>query len=263
MNERDVLKAPDVGLVASAAAVPTATRTGVTFLVAHGAWQAGWAWKKMHPLLNAAGHRLITPTYTGLGEREHLASPSNDLETHIQDMLAVIKYEDLRDVVLIGHSYGGIVATAVADRVPDRIAQLIYLDAFVLKDGQAPVDLNPAVRQHMQERAKAGDGWRVPPNPIPADTSDVDARWIAERRLPQSIKCFETPLRLQNGETTLPRSYIYCTRIAPGDPFRPFAERAKSDSSWRYYEIDASHSPHITAPEALAALLQTIAIGRQ
>jgi pimeloyl-ACP methyl ester carboxylesterase len=238
----------------------------VTFLVAHGAWQAGWAWKKMHPLMNAAGHRLITPTFTGLGEREHLASPANDLETHIKDVLAVVRYEDLRDIVLIGHSYGGAVATAVADRARDRIAQLIYLDAFVPGDGQALVDLGPpAVRQRMQESAKAGDGWRVPPNPTPPDTSESDAKWIAERRLPQSIKCFEMPLQLQNGEITLPRSYIYCTRIPPGDPFNPFAERAKSDggrSGWRYYEIDASHSPHITAPEALAALLQTIAVGQ-
>src|SRR5256885_4801994 len=93
-----------------------AASASITLLVAHGAWSAGWAWKKMHPLMSAAGHRLLTPTYTGLGDREHLANPSNDLETHIQDVLAVIKYEDLRNVVLIGHSYGGIVATGVADR---------------------------------------------------------------------------------------------------------------------------------------------------
>jgi pimeloyl-ACP methyl ester carboxylesterase len=96
-----------------------------TFLVAHGAWSAGWAWKKMHPLMSAAGYRLLTPTYTGLGEREHLANQSNDLETHIQDLLSVIRYEELRDIVLIGHSYGGMVATGVADRARDRIAQLI------------------------------------------------------------------------------------------------------------------------------------------
>jgi pimeloyl-ACP methyl ester carboxylesterase len=232
---------------------------GATFLVAHGAWSAGWSWKKMHPLMSAAGHRLITPTYTGLGEREHLANPSNDLETHIQDVLAVMKYEDLRSVVLIGHSYGGMVATGVADRASDRIAQLIYLDAFVPRDGQALVDLNPpAVRRHMQESAKASDGWRVPPNPIPPDTSEADAAWIRDRRLPQSIKCFETPLRLRDANLTLPRSYIYCTRIALADPFRSFAERAKSEPGWRYYEIDASHSPHVTAPEALATLLLTI-----
>ena len=142
-----------------------------TFLVCHGAWSAGWAWKKMHPLMSKAGHRLITPTYTGLGERAHLANPSIDLETHIEDMLNVIKYEDLHDFVLIGHSYGGMVATGVADRARDRITQMIYIDAFVPKDGQSLLDLNEAARPHMQALAKTGDGYRVPPNPSPPDTS--------------------------------------------------------------------------------------------
>jgi pimeloyl-ACP methyl ester carboxylesterase len=253
-----------VGVAASTVVAPMNAQSRVTtFLVAHGAWSAGWAWKKMHPLISAAGHRLFTPTYTGLGEREHLANPSNDLDTHIQDMLAVIKYEDLRDVVLIGHSYGGMVATGVADRARDRIAQLIYLDAFVPRDGQALFDLiSPIARRGMQENAKAGDGWRVPPNPITPDTSEADAKWLAERRLPQSIKCFEAPVRLRDTEITLPRSYIYCTRVTPADSFRPFAERAKSERGWRYYEIDASHSPHVTAPETLAALLEVIVAKR-
>ena len=93
-----------------------------TFLVCHGAWSAGWAWKKMHPLMQAAGHRLVTPTYTGLGERAHLANPSIDLNSHVEDMLTVIKYEDLRDIVLVGHSYGGMVATGVADRARDKVS---------------------------------------------------------------------------------------------------------------------------------------------
>jgi pimeloyl-ACP methyl ester carboxylesterase len=263
MQRRDFLKAVGVGGVASTAAASAIAQSQVTFLVAHGAWGAGWAWKKMHPLMSTAGHRLITPTYTGLGEREHLANPSNDLETHIQDVLGVIKYEDLRNVVLIGHSYGGMVATAVADRARERIAQLIYLDAFVPRNGQALMDLlPPQARQQMQERVKTGDGWRVPPNPTPPDTSEADANWIAERRLSQSFKCFEMPVQLSGADIMLPRSYIYCRRIAPGDPFRPFAERAKNEAGWRYYEIDASHSPHVTAPEALAALLQTIVTER-
>src|SRR5262249_22597162 len=115
MKRRDFLKAASVGVTASTIAAPAVAQShSATFLVAHGAWSAGWAWKKMHPLMSAAGYRLFTPTYTGLGEREHLASPSNDLETHVQDVLGVIKYEDLHDVVLIGHSYGGMVATGVA-----------------------------------------------------------------------------------------------------------------------------------------------------
>jgi pimeloyl-ACP methyl ester carboxylesterase len=124
------------------------------FLVCHGAWSAGWAWKKMH--------RLVTPSYTGLGERAHLAHPGIDLDAHVEDMLNVIKYEDLRDVVLIGHSYGGMVATGVADRARDKIKQLIYIDAFVPNDGQSLLDLYEADRPRMQELLKSGDGWRVP-----------------------------------------------------------------------------------------------------
>ena len=106
----------------------------------------GRAWRKMHVLMQAAGHRLLTPTYTGLGERWHLANPSIDLETHIQDILNVIQYEDLRDIVLVGHSYGGMVATGVADRARDSIAQVIYLDAFVPGDGQSLFDLSEPAR---------------------------------------------------------------------------------------------------------------------
>jgi pimeloyl-ACP methyl ester carboxylesterase len=231
---------------------------GATFLVCHGAWSAGWAWKKMHPLMSAAGHRLVTPTYTGLGERAHLANPSIDLETHIQDILNVIRYEDLRDIVLIGHSYGGMVATGVADRARDRIKQLIYIDAFVPDDGQSLLDLNEPARQRMQELAKTGDGWRVPPNPTPSDTPQADVEWLTERRVDMPIKCFETKLKLQGGKLILPRTYIYATRITPADAFGPFARRAKSEAGWRYHEIDASHSPNVTAPEALMRLLQKI-----
>ena len=115
-------------------------------VLAHGAWSAAWAWKKVRPLITAAGHQFFTPTYTGLGERAHLASPSNDLETHIQDVLGVLQFEDLCEVILIGHSYGGMVATGVADRARDRIARLIYLDAFfvVLPHGQTLIDLLPS-----------------------------------------------------------------------------------------------------------------------
>jgi pimeloyl-ACP methyl ester carboxylesterase len=231
---------------------------GKTFLVCHGAWGAGWAWKKMHPLMQAAGHRLVTPSFTGLGERVHLANPSIDLETHIQDILNVIQYEDLRDIVLLGHSYGGMVATGVADRARDRIAQLIYLDAFVPKDGQSLLDLNEPARQRMQDAARAGDGWRVPPLPTPLDTTAADLEWLSTRRVDMPIKCFEEKLKLEHGELLLPRSYIYATRISAADTFGQFSRRLRSEPGWSYHEIDASHSPAVTAPEVLMKLLEKI-----
>jgi pimeloyl-ACP methyl ester carboxylesterase len=231
-----------------------AAPASVTFVVSHGAWSSGWAWKKMHPLMTARGHRLVTPSYTGLGERAHLASPQVDLETHITDVVNVLVYEDLRDVVLVGHSYGGMVATGVADRARDRITRLIYLDAFVPGDGQSLFDLTGSGEQ---SRAAAVDGWRVPPNPSPPDTPREDLDWIAARRLHQPIGTLEQPVALTQGPLTLPRHYILCTK---SDAFRRYADEARA-SGWPVYEIDASHNPHITIPEELAALLEQIVRG--
>lgn len=234
-----------------------------TFLVAHGAWSAGWCWKKMRPLLSKLGHELVTPTYTGIGERVHLAHPDVGLETHISDILGVLQFEDLRNIVLIGHSYGGMVATAVADRAPERLAHLVYLDAFVPRDGQSLFDLHPEdIRAAMREAAqRAGDGWQVPPNPLPPDTGETDLAWIMPRRVMQPIKSFEEPVRLSGAAERVPTTYIYCTRTGPVDIFKPFARLANSRPGWRYMEIEASHSPHITAPETLADLLHDISRG--
>jgi pimeloyl-ACP methyl ester carboxylesterase len=231
-----------------------------TFVVAHGAWGAGWVWKKMHPLMSARGHRLITPTLTGLGERAHLARPDIDLDTHIADILGVLQFEDLTGVNLIGHSYGGMVVTGVADRSRKRIAQLIYLDAFVPNDGESAFDLLPeATRAQRQAGASGGaDGWRMPPGPMPPDTSPADRAWCEPLRVAQPVKTFEQKLKLQGGALTLPRHYIYCTRNPPDDRFRRFYESAKRDG-WGVHEIDASHNPHVTCPEVLADLLSRIA----
>ena len=235
-----------------------------TFLVAHGAWSAGWSWKKMKPLLQDLGHDLITPTYTGVGERVHLAGPDIGLETHIADILGVLEFEDLQDIFLIGHSYGGMVATGVADRAPDRVAHLIYLDAFVPRDGQSLSDLQPAeIRAKMKEGVQtSGDGWRVPPNPLPPDTSEADVEWITPRRVMQPLKTLEEPIHLTGAGERLPKTYITCMKPSPGNMFQQFARRAKNEPGWHYMEIDSTHSPHITVPEVLATLFDNIATGR-
>jgi len=191
----------------------------------------------------------------------HWASPHVDLETHIADMLGVLQFEDLRDVVLIGHSYGGMVATGVADRAPERLAQLVYLDAFVPRDGQCLFDLVGAeTRARIREAARTvGDGWRTPPNPVPLDTCEEDVAWITPRRVMQPLRTSEQPVHLTGAGERLPKAYIYCTRPRPADVLRQFAQRARTETGWRYFEMDASHSPHITAPESLATLLDHIA----
>ena len=232
-----------------------------TFVIAHGAWSGSWVWKRMRPLMQRKGHELYTPCYTGLGERAHLARPEIDLETHIADVLGVLRCEELHGIILVGHSYGGMVATAVADRAPERLAQLVYLDAFVPRDGQCLFDLLPAeTRARMREAARTvGDGWRTPPSPVPPDTSEEDVAWVTPRRVMQPLRTLEQPVHLTGAGERLPKAYIYCTRARPGDVFRQFAERARTETDWRYFEIDASHNVHITAPEALATLLDRIA----
>src|ERR1700680_870442 len=166
-----------------------------TFVVSHGAWSAGWAWKKMHPLMMARGHHLLTPSHTGLGERAHLARPDVDLDTHIADILGVIEMEDLREVTLIGHSYGGMVATGVAARARDRIAKLVYVDAFAPKDGDSVLSLTPEREKPLRDAgAKMGAGWLIPPNPMPPDTADEDRAWAEPRRKRQPLKTFEQKL---------------------------------------------------------------------
>jgi pimeloyl-ACP methyl ester carboxylesterase len=230
-----------------------------TFLVAHGAWSSAWAWKKMRPLMRAAGHALWTPTYTGLGERAHLGHAEVSLDTHVKDVVALLEMEDLNDVILIGHSYGGMVATGVADRARARVAKLVYLDAFAPQDGEAVFDLIPpqAAEQMRAGAAASASGFGIPANPMPPDTSPEDQAWAAPRRLPQPVKAFSTKLQL-SAEPSVPRTYIYCKRIGPHDTFAPFLARAKREG-WRTYEIDASHNPHITCPQALFALLTEIA----
>jgi len=225
-----------------------------TYLICHGAWSAGWAWKKMRPLLRAAGHEVFTPSYTGLGERAHLAHPLVDLETHIADILAVIDCEDLRDILLVGHSYGGMVATGVADRVPGRIKHLCYLDAFVPADGQS---LNDLVGRAPPAAPLAG--WLIPPNPSAPDTAPEDLDWTGPRRRHQPARCFGQALRLTHAVPPFPRTYIHCTRKEGPDVFAQFAMRFRDDPAWRFHAMDASHSPNITAPEALATLLLGLA----
>jgi len=223
-----------------------------TYLICHGAWSGGWSWRRIRTLLRDAGHEVFTPTYTGLGERAHLTHAMVDLDTHIQDILAVIEYEALSDFILVGHSYGGMVVTGVADRVPRHVRHLVYLDAFVPADGQSLNDLTG------QER-EAVEGWLLPPNPPAPDTAAADLAWTLPRRRHQPARCFSQKLRIAHATPAFPRSYIHCVKKDGPDVFRQFADRFRDDPDWRFQEMNASHSPNITDPQALADVLLAIA----
>ncbi|MGC1467347.1 MAG: alpha/beta hydrolase [Pseudolabrys sp.] len=229
-----------------------------TFVVAHGAWSAGWGWKKMRPLMAARRHAFFVPTLTGVGDRSHLAHADIDLDTHVADVCGVLQFEDLSDVILIGHSYGGMVATGVADRARDRVAKLVYIDAFAPTSGESAFDLLPASVRDQRKDNASGD-WRMPPGPMPPDTPAADRAWAGPKRVPQPIKTFEQKLVLTS-EPPQPRHYIYCRRCSADDRFRRFYDRGKSEG-WKTYEIDSSHNPHITCPDVLMEMIEEIARG--
>jgi pimeloyl-ACP methyl ester carboxylesterase len=241
-----------------------------TFVLVHGAWHGGWCWRRLTPLLRAApaasgypvGHEVYVPTLTGLGERAHLLTPAVDLDTHTQDVLGVLEYEELQDVILVGHSYGGMVITAVAERAAERLAHLVYLDAFVPQDGQCLLDLFPVEAQAQTlARARAeGDGWRLPPQQEEEPfgvTDPADAQWLRSKLSPHPVKTFQQPVGQRNPEAaSLPRTFINCTATGW---FEEFAERARSEPGSHYRELPTGHDAMITAPTDLAQLLRELA----
>jgi len=204
---------------------------------------------------------VFTPTLSGLGERVNRAARDIDLETHIQDVVNVLEYEDLRGVVLVGHSYAGIVAKGVADRVPGRLTRVVYLDAFVPQDGQSLFDLVPPEGRLplVQDAQARGDGWLLPApppdHPFLGVTDPDDVRWMIPRLTAQPLQTFMDPVHLAGTGAALPRTYIWCTRFGAPSPFAPFAARLRNDPSWRFRELASEHDAMITVPRELAQLL--------
>ena len=236
-----------------------------TFVIVPGAFGGGWEWREVGSLLRARGHEVFTPSLTGHAERVHLATPETGLETHIQDILNVLRYEELQEVVLVGQSYGGMVITGVADRVPERLKHLVYLDALVPEDGQSTFDLLPSgLRPRFEAAAQAsGDGWRVPPPPFEDDPRI--AAFARGRYVPAPLRMFSEPIRLTRpADNRLRRTYIWCTEDEAGlegfaEVTRPFAQRAQHDPGWRFHHLTAIHDAFIDAPETVAELLDDAA----
>lgn len=211
--------------------------------------------KKVATQLRQAGHEVFTPTYTGLGERSHLLNRAIDLETHILDVLQVLKYEDLTDVLLVGKSYSGMIITAVADRMPERIKHLVYLDAAVPRDGQCLLDLMGAdIMAGLSEFVQAhGDGWLLLANPT------VDPRLTSHpwKTITQPVQLTDNPEAKR-----ILRSYIYCTAKEPQDISNIMTQRgaalAKMEG-WNYFEIATGHEPELEKPEEVATILLALA----
>lgn len=224
-----------------------------TYVLVHGAWRGSWIWKRVRRLLQAQGHEVFTTTHTGVADRSHLSAPSVNLDTHITDVANLLRWEELSDVILVGHSYGGCVISGVADRVPERIAALVYLDAFVLENGECLNDKIPQdVRSERIAQAKeVGAGWNLPP--ISAEEFNVnpkDRDWVNRQSTWQSLACFEQPLKLTGAINQIKNvTYIWASDWSPS-PFPQFYEKAKA-KGWKTVAIDCGHDVMLDRPEEL------------
>jgi len=207
-------------------------------------------WARLARILRTQDHEVFNPSMTGIGERAHLASAGVNLTTHVDDVLGTIEYERLSDFVLVGHSYGGMVVTAVADRVADRIRSLVYLDAFIPKDGQSLLDL---ARPEMRDKILALQGWQVPPPPPQGMTDKEHVAWIEGRRNAQPVGTFKEKVSVK-GNYRGKKTYIFCSGYSP-TTFAPFGAATRADKSWQYHELPTHHYPQISMPRELAALL--------
>jgi pimeloyl-ACP methyl ester carboxylesterase len=218
-----------------------------TFVLVHGAWFGGWSWKKIAPRLRAAGHEVYTPTLTGLGERSHLFTPEVDLDTHIKDVAAVLEFEDLTDVVLVGHSYAGMVIAGMAQKAAPRLAELVYMDAFFPEDAKSVNDYSPKPHPSVDGRVKPLD-----PRVAFGITDERDIAWMAQRLRDQPAKTLSQPVRL-SAATSVRQTYIQChSRRAY---FYEAAGRATRQGLRLVEMASAGHLPMVTMPNELVSSL--------
>jgi pimeloyl-ACP methyl ester carboxylesterase len=226
-----------------------------TFVLVHGAWHGGWCWDLVRPQLEAAGHRVTTPTLSGLGERCHLASRAVNLDTHIADVLNHIAYEDLADVVLVAHSYAGFVAYGVADRNAAAIGRLVLLDAFIPRDGETMAD--HIAGRGDEYRAAGGEDpdWLAPAPPIGVlGVSEEDAAWAEPRLTPQPVQTYLQPASVGPGmEWIASKLYISCT--SPSLATLDESKRRVAEAGWPTADLACGHDAMIAAPDELVRLL--------
>jgi pimeloyl-ACP methyl ester carboxylesterase len=229
-----------------------------TFVLVHGAWHGGWCWRDVVPHLTAQGHRVFCPTLTGLGERAHLLSKAVNLSTHVADVVAVLEAEELSDVILVGHSYAGMVISGVAARAKARLRQLVYLDSAVIEDGEAwSTAHTPQVQAERRRLAESTGGLAlpVPKAEVFGLLEPKQIEWVQRRLTPHPFAPYDEKMHwggpVGNG---LPKVYIDCV-----DPvyagLNPVKERLRGKPGWPFIELKTGHDAMVSAPKETAQLL--------
>ena len=236
-----------------------------TYVLVHGGAHGGWCYGPVARILRSAGQEVYAPTLTGLGDRSHLLRPGIDLDTHVADIVAVLRYEDLRDVILVGHSYGGMVITGVADRAPDRVGHLVYLDAATPVNGQSLVDIAGPLMRAARAQGRVVDGVELVLFPgteaLPnyGVTEPDMVAWLTDRLTPHPWKCFTQPLVLTNEAAlwAIPQSVICCTSLLRARGDGPRMSHARE--AGRVWDIDTGHDLMLTEPDWVADRLLALA----
>jgi pimeloyl-ACP methyl ester carboxylesterase len=242
------------GTVGSAQAQTSAK----TFVLVHGAWHGGWCWRRVSDLLEKRGHKVFTPTMTGLGERSHLLDPKINLGTHVTDIVNVIKWEGLKDIVLVGHSYGGAVVSGVAEQMHGSIASFVFLDAFAPESGESVASLTTR-RDAIEQLAQKGE---TSMKPVPAaafQVNEKDRAWVDRMCTPHPLATLTEKVTVAGGHDRIAkRAYIRATGY-PSVPFDAAREKVKAATGWRIYEVPCGHDVMVDMPDRLTEILLEVA----
>jgi pimeloyl-ACP methyl ester carboxylesterase len=262
-TRRVVLGGMGVGLMsmvdATNAQVQTQTNAK-TFVLVHGAWHGGWCWRRVSDLLERRGHKVFTPTMTGLGERSHLIDPKVNLATHVTDIVNVIKWEGLGDIVLVGHSYGGAIISGVAEQVGDTIGSLVFLDAFVPENGDSlATKASQPVREAIAALVEKGE---TAMKPVPAAVfrvNEKDRAWVDAMCTPHPLATLTDKIALTGARERVAKKAYIRAKGYPSAPFDGAQERLKADAAWRVHEMPCGHDAMVDMPDRLTEILIEVA----
>jgi pimeloyl-ACP methyl ester carboxylesterase len=262
LSRRAVVTAAGLGAIAlggTGLGTASAQTNGRTFVLVHGAYSGGWVWRRVADLLTAKGHKVYTPTLTGLGDRCHLMSGQITLDTHVADIVNLIKWEGLEDIVLVAHSYGGWPVSAVPEHVPGAIASIVFLDAFFPENGQKGLDLNSErSRKDVLAAVEKGEVSRSPAPSESSTMSEKDRAWMVSKATPQPIGVGLTPIRLTGARERIAKKAYVRTAYA-NSTFDAAYAKLGADASWRMFRVASGHSLQVEIPERTAEILLEMA----
>jgi pimeloyl-ACP methyl ester carboxylesterase len=230
-----------------------------TFVLVHGAWHGAWCWRRVEKLLRARGHEVFVPTLTGVADRSHLLSADVGIDTHVADVINLVKWEGLKDIVLVGHSYAGVVISAVAEKIEKNIASIVFLDAFLPETGQRMTDLTVQATRDLFDAAQAkGDLGIAPRSAASFMVNEKDRAWVDAQCTPQPIRTVTQTVQLTGARNRIgKRAYIRAAGY-PNEPFDLAREKARG-LGWRIYNCDCGHDVMVDMPERLAEILIEVA----